>query len=73
MKFVKSNHRATLRNKYFGELIRTALTTCCPDFRRLANQTYVHLFLINNAFVVFQLLQVILCKTCILNRMCIDN
>jgi len=39
MKFVKSNHRATLKNEHLGELICTALTTCCPDFRGLENQT----------------------------------
>jgi len=39
MKFVKSNHRATLKNEHLGELIRTGLTTCCPGFRRLENQT----------------------------------
>jgi len=27
MKFVKSNHRATLKNEHLGELIHTALTT----------------------------------------------
>jgi len=39
MKFVKSSHRAILKNKYFGELIRTALTTYCSGFRGLENQT----------------------------------
>ena len=38
MKFAKSKHRATLTHKHLAELIRTALTTCCPSFRRLANQ-----------------------------------
>jgi len=38
MKFVKSNHRSTLKNEYL-ELICTALTTFCPDFRGLGNQT----------------------------------
>jgi len=27
MKFVKSNHRVTLKNEHLGELIRTALKT----------------------------------------------
>jgi len=39
MKFVKSNHRATLKNEYLGELIPTALTVYCPDFRGLEDQT----------------------------------
>jgi len=39
MRFLKSNHRATLKNKHLRELIRTALTTYCPDFRGLENQT----------------------------------
>jgi len=39
MKFAKSNHRATLKKKHLGEFIRTALTTYCPDFRGLENQT----------------------------------
>jgi len=39
MKFVKSNHRATLKNEHLGELIRTAFSTCCQDFRGLENQT----------------------------------
>jgi len=38
MKFVKSNQRATLKNKHLGELIRTASTTCCPGFRGVENQ-----------------------------------
>ena len=38
MTFLKTNHRATLKNENFGELIRTALTTYCPDFRGLENQ-----------------------------------
>ena len=33
MKFVKSNHLATLKNEHLGELIGTALTTYCPEFR----------------------------------------
>jgi len=33
MKFVKSSHRATLKNENVAELICTALTTYCPDFR----------------------------------------
>jgi len=32
MKFVKSNHRATVKNEHLGELIRTAVITYCPDF-----------------------------------------
>jgi len=39
MKFVKSDHRATLKNEHLGELIRTALTTYCPGFRGIENQT----------------------------------
>jgi len=39
MKFVKSNHRATLKNEHLGELIRTVLTTYCPGFLGLENQT----------------------------------
>jgi len=39
MKFVKSNHRATLKNELLGELIRTSLITYCPGFRGLENQT----------------------------------
>ena len=41
MKFVKSNHRATLKNELgnLGKLIGTALTTYCPEFRGLKNQT----------------------------------
>jgi len=39
MKFVKSNHRATLKNEHLGELIGTALTAYCPEFRGLKNQT----------------------------------
>jgi len=35
IKFVKSNHRPTLKNESLGELICTALTTYCPDFRGL--------------------------------------
>jgi len=38
MKFVKSNHRATLKNEHLGELIRTSLTYC-PDIWGLENQT----------------------------------
>jgi len=37
MKFVKSNHRATLKDEHLGELFRTALTTYCPGFRVLQN------------------------------------
>jgi len=39
MKFVKSNHSTTLKNEHLGELIHTALTTYCPGFRGLENQT----------------------------------
>ena len=39
MKFVKSNHRATLKNEHLGELIRTALTTYRQGFWGLENQT----------------------------------
>jgi len=39
MKFVKSNHRATLKKEHFGELILTTLITYCPGFRGLENQT----------------------------------
>jgi len=39
MKFVKSNNRATLENEHLSEFIRTALTTYCPGFRGLENQT----------------------------------
>jgi len=39
MKFIESNHRATLTNEHLGEWIRTGLTTYCPGFRGLANQT----------------------------------
>jgi len=39
MKFVIPNHRATLKNEHWAELICTALTTYCPDFRGLVNQT----------------------------------
>jgi len=35
MKFVKTNYCATLINEHLGELIRTFLTTHCPDFWRL--------------------------------------
>jgi len=35
VKFVKLNHRATLKNENLEELICTALTTHCPDFRGL--------------------------------------
>jgi len=38
MKFVKSNHLATLKHETW-ELIRTALITYCQDFRGLENQT----------------------------------
>jgi len=38
VKFVKSNHRTTLKNEHLGELIRTVLTTYCPDFWGLENQ-----------------------------------
>jgi len=39
MKFVKLNHRATLKNEHLGHLMRTAFATYCPDFRGLENQT----------------------------------
>ena len=39
MKFVKSNHSATLKNEHLGELIRTALTKYCPGIWELQNQT----------------------------------
>jgi len=39
MKFVKSNHGETLKNEHLGELIGTAITTYCPEFRGLENQT----------------------------------
>ena len=39
MKLIKPNHRATLKNEHLGELILTALTTHCPDFWGLENQT----------------------------------
>jgi len=39
MKFVKSNHRVTLKNEHLGELICTSLTSYCADFRRRKNQT----------------------------------
>jgi len=39
MKFVQSNHRATLQNEHLGELICTALTTYCADFRGLGDQS----------------------------------
>jgi len=39
MKFVKSNHHATLKNEHLEELTCTALITYCPDFRGLENQT----------------------------------
>jgi len=39
MNFVKSNHRATLKNEHLEELIFTALTTYCPDCWELENQT----------------------------------
>jgi len=42
MKFVKSNHRATLKNEHLGELIRTALTTYCPGFRGLEIKEKLH-------------------------------
>jgi len=35
MKFVKSSHRATLKNQHLGKLIGTASTTYCPEFRGL--------------------------------------
>jgi len=35
----KWNHRATLKIEHLEELIRTDLTTYCPDFRGLENQT----------------------------------
>jgi len=35
MKFVKLSHRATLKNEHLEELICTALTTYCPDFKGL--------------------------------------
>jgi len=41
MKFVKSNHCATPNDEQLGELIPTALTTYCPDFRELENQTKI--------------------------------
>jgi len=56
MKFVKSNHRATLKNEHLRELIHTALTTYCPGFRGLENQTKIS---------YWQLLYIIWCKTCI--------
>jgi len=39
MKFVKSNYRATLQNEHLVELICTALTKYCADFRGLKHQT----------------------------------
>jgi len=39
MKFVKPNHRASLKNEHLGESSRTALTTYCPDFWGRENQT----------------------------------
>jgi len=42
MKFVKPNHRATLKNEHLEELICTALTTYCPDCRGSENQTKLH-------------------------------
>jgi len=56
MKFVKSNHRATLKNEHLGELIRTALTTYFPGFRGLENQTrtshrqLLHIIYVKRAF-----------------------
>jgi len=38
MKFVKSNHRATLKHEHLRELICTALTTYCADFQGLENK-----------------------------------
>ena len=38
MKLIKSKPRSTLTNEHLAELIRTALTTHRPNFRRLANQ-----------------------------------
>jgi len=35
MKFVKTNHHATLTNEHLGDLIHTFLTTYSPDFLRL--------------------------------------
>jgi len=36
---IKLRYRATLQNKHLGELVCTALTTYCADFRGLGNQT----------------------------------
>ena len=41
MKFVKSKYRATLTNEK-SELIRTALTSYCSDFQKLANRMETH-------------------------------
>ena len=38
MKFVKSKHRATLTNQHLKELLRTALTSYQPNFKKLASQ-----------------------------------
>ena len=38
MNFVKSKHCATMTNEHLEELIRSALTTYCPNFQRLASQ-----------------------------------
>ena len=42
MKFVKSKYRASLTNEHLRELIRTALTSYCPDFQKLANRMETH-------------------------------
>jgi len=55
MKFVKSKHRSTLTNGHLGEFIKQnfnkVLSKCSET-----SKSNKHLRLINNAFVVFQLL-----------------
>lgn len=42
MKFIKSKHRAVLTNEHLVELLRTALTTYQPNFKKLVTRMEVH-------------------------------
>ena len=52
------------KNEHLGELMRTALTKYCLEFRGLEDKTKTW---------YWQLLYIISCKTCILYRTCIDT
>ena len=58
MKFVKSNHHATLTNEQLVELIRTFLTMYWPDSHRLSSKI---LILINNSILNISLQHCIEC------------